>query len=432
MNFYLQPGGRIEGQLSMPGDKSISHRALLLAALAEGPSELTGLLEGSDVLGTLAALRALGVSISGERGHYHVRGVGLRGLRIPAGPLDLGNSGTAMRLLAGVLVAQSWPSELTGDESLRKRPMQRIVTPLARMGARISADNGCPPLRISPGNGLASINYPLPVASAQVKSAILLAGLYAGGRTCVIEPLPTRDHTERALHAFGYGVDASESRVCLDGGGRLTGQRVCVPCDLSSAAFFIVGALLGPGTGLCLPGVGVNPTRRGVIDILRRMGGQIEERAGKESGAEPVADIHVRSSRLHGCTLDARDVALAIDEIPIIAIAAASAEGRTEIGGAGELRVKESDRIAAMVAGLQALGVDAQARPDGLVIEGGSLGGGVVDSAGDHRIAMAFSIASVAARAPIEVRDCANVGTSFPDFARLAGSAGLLISDAAD
>ena len=431
MNFYLQPGGRIEGQLSMPGDKSISHRALLLAALAEGPSELTGLLEGADVLGTLAALRTLGVPISGERGHYHVRGVGMRGLRVPAGPLDLGNSGTAMRLLAGVLVAQSWPSELTGDESLCRRPMQRIVTPLARMGARIQADNGCPPLRISPGNGLASINYPLPVASAQVKSAVLLAGLYANGRTCVIEPLPTRDHTERALHAFGYGVDVVESRVCLDGGGRLAGQRIEVPGDLSSAAFFIVGALLGADSELCLPGVGVNPTRRGVLDILRRMGGQIEERAGKVSGAEPVADIHVRGSRLHGCTLDARDVALAIDEIPIIAIAAAAAEGRTEISGAGELRVKESDRIAAMVAGLQALGVSAAARPDGLVIEGGEIGGGVVDSAGDHRIAMAFAIASVAARAPIEVRDCANVGTSFPDFARLAGEAGLLISDAA-
>ena len=428
MNFYLQPGGRIQGHLTIPGDKSISHRALLLAALSEGPSELTGLLEGSDVLGTLEALRALEVPISGGGGHYHVRGVGMRGLRRPSGPLDLGNSGTAMRLMAGLLAAQTWSCELTGDDSLLRRPMQRIMTPLSRMGARIRADAGRPPLYITPGGGLTGINYPLPMASAQVKSAILLAGIYATGRTCVIEPLPTRDHTERALASFGYPVDVGESRVCLDGGGRLTGRTFAVPADLSSAAFFIVGALLSTDTELLLPGVGINPTRRGVLDILRRMGAQIEEHVIETSSAEPMADIHVRSSRLHGCTLDANDVALSIDEVPIIAIAAAAADGITEISGAGELRVKESDRIVSMVAGLQALGVNARARPDGMVIEGGEIGGGVIESAGDHRIAMAFSIASVAAWAPIEVRNCANVGTSFPGFATLAEAAGLLIS----
>ena len=429
MNFHLQPGGRISGSLTVPGDKSISHRALLFSALAQGPSELTGLLESADVLGTLAAMRALGVTIEGGQGDYQVQGVGLHGLQAPSAPLDLGNSGTALRLLAGLLAAQPWPGELTGDASLKRRPMQRIVTPLNRMGAQIQSDHGCPPLKIAPSGGLTGINYPLPVASAQVKSAVLIAGLYAHGRPCVTEPLPTRDHTERALRTFGYSVDTQGATVHLEGGGQLTGRTFAVPGDLSSAAFFIVGALLSRDAELRLSKVGINPTRRGVLDILRRMGARIDEHPIQAPGAEPVADIHVRSSPLHGCAMDARDVALAIDEIPILAIAAAAAEGRTEISGAGELRVKESDRIASVAAGLQALGVQAQAREDGLAIEGGGLSGGVVDSAGDHRIAMAFSIASVAAQAPIKVRDCVNVGTSFPGFAAIAKRTGLLITE---
>jgi len=428
-HFVVSPGGCLRGRVRVPGDKSISHRALLLASVAAGTTTVDGFLEGEDSLATLAAIRALGVRV--ERpvtGRLRIEGVGLDGLQPPAAPLDLGNSGTALRLLAGLLCAQRFDTELTGDASLCRRPMQRVTEPLQQMGARIEASSGgTAPLRVCGGGRLRGIDYRMPVASAQVKSAVLLAGLYATGRTCVHEPAVTRDHTERMLEGFGYGVGRTGGRICVDGGGRLQGGRVTVPADISSAAFFIVGALIAPGSDILLEGVGVNPTRTGIIEILRAMGGQIELLGQRRLGTEPIADIRVRSSRLRGVEIDPEQVSLAIDEFPAIFIAAANAVGETVLRGAAELRVKESDRIAVMAAGLRALGIEAVVAPDGLRIRGGSLAGGRVRSAGDHRVAMAFAMAGLRAVAPVLVEDCANVGTSFPGFAPLAHAAGLRI-----
>lgn len=431
IHYLLQPGGRLMGRLRVPGDKSISHRAVMLGALAEGHTQVSGLLEGEDVLATIGALRAMGVPMEGPtRGTLLIEGVGHHGLRAPRQPLDMGNSGTAMRLMAGLLAGQPFDSVLVGDASLSRRPMLRVAEPLRRMGAHIeTAPGGRPPLRIHGGRRLHGIEYAMPVASAQVKSALLLAGLYAEGRTCVTEPAPTRDHTERMLRGFGYPIETRWRTVCLEGGGRLRGCALEVPADLSSAAFFLVGATIAPGSELVLEHVGVNPTRTGVLEILRQMGADIELLNPREVGGEPVADLRVRAAHLHGIRIPEELVPLAIDEFPILFIAAACAEGETVLTGAHELRVKESDRIAVMVQGLHRLGVDARETPDGAVICGGRrLQGGEVESYGDHRVAMSFAIAALVAEGPITVRDCKNVATSFPGFVELAQRVGLRIA----
>ncbi|MBU2754269.1 3-phosphoshikimate 1-carboxyvinyltransferase [Acidithiobacillus sp. CV18-2] len=425
MQYLVQPGGALRGRLRVPGDKSISHRAVILGALAEGVTEVSGLLEGADVLATIAAFRAMGVQIDGpDDGKLRIQGVGLHGLRAPAKPLDCGNSGTAMRLLAGVLAGQDFPSTLVGDESLHRRPMGRVIDPLQAMGARIASKEGKAPLQIE-GTRLHGIDYTLPMASAQVKSAILLAGLYAAGQTCVREPALTRDHSERMLRGFGYEVSQEPLRACLQGGGRLAGQCIDVPADISSATFFLLGATIAPGSDLLLENVGINPTRTGVIEILTRMGARIDLTQLREVGGEAVADIRVRSSQLHGIDIPPRLVPLAIDEFPAIFIAAACAEGQTRVREAEELRVKESDRIAVMAAGLRNLGVLVEETADGARIDGGQIRGGTVDSHGDHRIAMSFAMAALRAEEAIQILDCENVATSFPTFPVLARQAGL-------
>ncbi len=428
--FYLEPGGAVQGDIRVPGDKSISHRSIMLGALAEGVTHVKGFLEGEDSLATLEAFRAMGVTI--ERpgaGEVVIRGVGMRGLEKPEGVLDVGNSGTSIRLLSGLLAPQDFEVTLVGDASLTKRPMRRVTDPLSEMGAQIiTSEFGTPPLTIKGGQSLKGICYNMPVASAQVKSSILLAGLYAKGETCVIEPAPTRDHTERMLKGFGYEVTREGSRICLKGGGRLLATAVDVPADISSAAFFIVAAAITPGADLILRHVGVNPTRTGIINIMRGMGADITLLNEKVVGGEPVADLHVKYSKLTGIAIPEEQVPLAIDEFPAIFIAAACAQGKTVLTGAEELRVKESDRIQAMADGLAILGVDAIAQPDGIVINGGGIGGGRVDSVGDHRIAMAFSVAALRATSAIEVENCANVQTSFPSFVGLAKQVGLKIS----
>ncbi len=431
VSFIAQPGGCLRGRLRVPGDKSISHRAIMLGAIAEGITEVSGFLEGQDSLATLRAFRQMGVVIEGpEGGRLRIHGVGKRGLTPPPAPLDLGNSGTSMRLLSGLLAGQGFPCTLVGDESLSRRPMRRVTEPLARMGARIeTSDAGTPPLRVFPVSGLKAIEYPMPVASAQVKSSLLLAGLYADGTTCVTEPAPTRDHTERMLVGFGYPVERAANRVCVRGRGTLQACRVDVPADISSAAFFLVGASIAEGSDLTLEHVGVNPTRVGVIEILRAMGANIEVLNRQESGGEPVADLRVRSARLKGLRVPEGLVPLAIDEFPAIFVAAACAEGETFLSGAEELRVKESDRIEVMAEGLRALGIEAQPTPDGIHIRGGEFGAGTVRSHGDHRVAMAFAVAALRAKGAIEVEDCGNVETSFPGFASMARTTGLSIEE---
>lgn len=431
VSFTVSPGGVLRGRLRVPGDKSISHRAIMLGALAEGVTRVSGFLMGADNLATLTAFRAMGVRIDGPQdGQLAIHGVGLHGLQAPQAPIDLGNSGTAMRLMAGLLAGQRFDSVLLGDASLNQRPMRRVADPLNAMGARVDTEaDGTPPLRIHGGQLLRGLDYATPVPSAQVKSCLLLAGLYAEGETCISEPAPTRDHTERMLAGFGYPFRQSSGRVCLDGGGRLTATDIDVPADISSAAFFLVGAAITPGSELILEHVGVNPTRTGVIDILHAMGADIELLEPRMAGGEPVADLRVRYAPLRGIRIPESLVPLAIDEFPALFVAAACAEGETVLTGARELRVKESDRIQAMADGLQAVGVDARPTEDGMVIRGGSLTGGEVDSHGDHRIAMSFAMAALRATGPIHIADCANVSTSFPGFVALATQAGLQIRD---
>jgi len=430
LTLKVNPGGSLHGKISVPGDKSISHRAIMLGALADGITEVDGFLEGEDSITTLNAFRAMGVSIDGPTGgRVIIHGAGLHGLRAPSGPLDLGNSGTSMRLLAGLMSAQAFNVAMTGDDSLSRRPMKRVTGPLISMGARIeTSDQGTPPLHITGGRMLTGIDYHMPVASAQVKSALLLAGLYAKGKTCITEPAPTRDHTERMLTGFGYRVERQANRVCVAGGGRLIAGHIDVPADISSAAFFMVGAAIAIGSDITLTGVGINPTRTGVINILRQMGADIGVIQQRESGGEPVADVRVRYSKLHGIRIPEDQVPLAIDEFPVLFIAAACADGETVVTGAGELRVKESDRIQMMAEGLLLLGIDARPTVDGIIIRGGTLKGGQVRSGGDHRIAMAFAIAALCADGPIEIHDCRNINTSFPGFATIAKNAGLDIN----
>jgi len=430
--FTVQPGGALTGRLRVPGDKSISHRSIMLGSLAEGTTHVTGFLDGEDCLCTLEAFRAMGVTIE-RRGDNEltIHGVGLHGLKAPSGPLYLGNSGTSMRLLAGLMAGQPFDVTMAGDASLSRRPMRRVSAPLSEMGALIDATpQGTPPLHVTGGRRLKGIQYHMPVASAQVKSAVLLAGLYAEGQTCVTEPAPTRDHTERMLQGFGYSVERRGATVCLRGGGRLRAARIDVPADISSAAFFLVGASIAAGSDLTLEHVGINPTRIGVINILRAMGADISVLNERTVGGEPVADLRVRSAPLRGIRIPQDQVPLAIDEFPVLFIAATFADGETVLTGAEELRVKESDRIQVMADGLRALGGNATPTPDGMIIRGTSLGGGRIDSRGDHRIAMAFAIAALRAQAPIVIDDCANVRTSFPGFVPLAQGVGLRIGEA--
>lgn len=428
LTLLANPCRKLCGRLQVPGDKSISHRALMLSAIAEGKSEIRGFLEGEDTLATLAAFQAMGVKVERpEAGQIGVHGVGLHGLSPPSRALDLGNSGTAMRLMAGLLAGQRFDSELTGDPSLSQRPMARIVDPLSRMGAKLHCvgAGSTPPLRIAGGQKLVGIRYQMPIASAQVKSCLLLAGLYASGETEVIEAVPSRDHTERMLKQFGYPISRSASAVSVHAPGKLFATSIEVPADLSSAAFFIVGAAIAPGSDLLLEKVGINPTRTGVIEILRKMGADIVLLNPRNSGAEPTADIRVRGTRLHGIEIEPFWVSLAIDEFPALFLAAACAEGQTMVTGAAELRMKESDRIEAMAKGLRALGIHAQSTADGMIIDGGTLQGGVVDSQGDHRVAMAFTMAALRSSEPVQIRDCANIATSYPQFLQHAHSVGL-------
>jgi 3-phosphoshikimate 1-carboxyvinyltransferase len=427
--FKVSPGGQLTGRLRVPGDKSISHRSIMLGSLADGVTEVSGFLEGADSLATLQAFRAMGVAISGpDNGNVTIQGVGLRGLQAPAQALDLGNSGTSMRLMSGLLAGQSFDVTLTGDASLSTRPMQRVVEPLSRMGAHITTTAaGTAPLVIRGGAVLHGIDYAMPMASAQVKSCLLLAGLYADGTTCVTESAPTRDHTERMLSGMGYPLHSGSGRVCLEGGHSLKAIAIDVPTDISSAAFFLTGACIAPGSKLVLEHVGMNPTRTGAITILQQMGAVIEVTNRREVGGEPVADLHVCPAELNGIEIDPALVPLAIDEFPALFVAAACARGRTVLTGAEELRVKESDRIQVMADGLQQLGIDATPTHDGMIIVGGSLTAGRVDSHGDHRIAMAFAMAALRSQGEIEILDCENVNTSFPGFADLAAQTGLSI-----
>ena len=418
MDFRVTPSRLHDARVRVPGDKSISHRALMLGSVAEGRTEVSGFLDGADCLATAGAMRALGVSIEQPSDtEIVIDGVGLRGLRAPAAPLDLGNSGTAMRLMAGLLAAQPFDSVLTGDESLSGRPMNRIITPLTRMGAVIESDcDGTPPLQIRGGVRLRGIHYELPMASAQVKSAVLLAGLYADGETRVTEPAVTRDHTERMLRHLGGQVRSADGAIAVAGAARLTGRAIEVPADLSSATFIILGTLLSKDADILIENVGINPTRTGVIDILRSMGADLTLENPRLLGEEPVADLRVRASILQGSDVDPALVSLAIDEFPALFVAAAAARGTTRFSEIGELRVKESDRIAAMADGMRRLGITVEESPDGAIVHGGRFTGGEVDSFHDHRVAMSLAMAATIADDEVLIRDVDNVDTSFPGF----------------
>jgi 3-phosphoshikimate 1-carboxyvinyltransferase len=432
MDWQSRAGGPLQGEIVVPGDKSVSHRALMFGALAEGVTHIRGFLEGEDTRATAAILGTLGVRFDTPApGERVVHGVGLHGLRGSAGALDCGNAGTGMRLLSGLLAGQAFDSTLVGDASLSQRPMRRVTDPLALMGASIDTADGKPPLRIQGGAKLKGISYQPPVASAQIKSALLLAGLYAQGSTEVIEPHPTRDYTESMLKAFGWPIEYSPGRAKLEGGHRLTAVDVDVPADFSSAAFFIVAACVVPGSHVRIKGVGLNPRRTGLLAALELMGADIAVENERSSGGEDIGDLVVRHAPLHGVALPLDIVPDMIDEFPALFVAAAVADGMTTIRGAAELRVKESDRIASMAHGLKACGVLIDELPDGAMIRGGTLAGGHIDSHGDHRIAMSFAVAGLVASAPITIGDCANVATSFPGFMALANGLGFHLSDSA-
>jgi len=424
-DWIASRGMPLRGEIVVPGDKSISHRAIMLGAIADGTTRIEGFLEGEDTRATAAIFAQLGVRIEAPSdGVRIVHGVGLHGLQPPDGPLDCGNAGTAMRLLAGLLAGQRFDSVLVGDASLSQRPMRRVIEPLRAMGASIDSDDGRAPLRIRGGRALRGIDCSLPVASAQLKSALLLAGLYAQGETHVREPQPTRDYTERMLAAFGASCAFVPGEAALLGGFPLRARDVRVPADFSSAAFFIVAACIVPGSDLLLRGVGMNPRRTGLLHVLRAMGADIAESDASEEGGEPVADLRVRRAPLHGIEVPVEHVPDMIDEFPALFVAAACAQGATVVRGAAELRVKESDRITAMATGLRALGIRVEETPDGATIHGGALHGGEVDAHGDHRVAMAFAVAAQCADGEVAIRDVANVATSFPGFDALARGIG--------
>lgn len=430
MDFRVTPSPIRDAAITVPGDKSISHRALMLGSVAEGRTEVSGFLAGDDCLATAAAMRALGVTIE-QPGTTEllIEGVGRDGLQPPDREIYLGNSGTAMRLMAGLLAGQRFSCTLTGDESLTGRPMGRIITPLTLMGAAIESDcDGTPPLQLSGGLRLHAIDYDLPIASAQVKSAILLAGIYADGRTSVTEPAVTRDHTERMLSSMGVDISARGGTISIAGGQDLRGCAVEVPGDLSSATFIILATLLSQDADIIIKSVGVNPTRTGIIDILKEMGADLTLENRRSLGQEPVADLRVRASRLRGAAVDPALVSLAIDEFPALFVAAAAAQGTTIFSGLEELRVKESDRISAMADGLRQLGIDVVETPDGAVIQGGRFSGGEVDSYHDHRVAMSLAVAGTVADGEVLIRGVDNVDTSFPGFRDLMSSLGAKIT----
>lgn len=430
MHFIVEPSPLSSGALTVPGDKSISHRALMLGAIGDGLTTIQGFLPGEDCLATMRALRAFGVRVEQHSAtRVSVVGNGIYGLKAPDHSLDMGNSGTAMRLFSGLLSGQPFATELTGDESLSERPMDRVIKPLTTMGAKIASREGKPPLSISAVEGLSGIVYKLPVASAQVKSAVLLAGLYASGDTVVIEPAVTRDHTERMLRHMGVDVRSGETQITLPAGQTVSAAEIQVPTDLSSAAFIVVAALISDDCEITITGVGVNPTRTGFIDILREMGASIALENVRLFGEEPVADLVVRSSELRGISVDPNKVSLAIDEFPALFVAAGAALGETRFTGIGELRVKESDRITVMANGLRTLGIKVDESDDGAVVTGGRYSGGTVDSFGDHRIAMSFAIAGSRADWPVRIEDVAAVDTSFPGFADCLRSIGINISE---
>ncbi len=423
INFISTPITNLQGEISVPGDKSISHRAIILGAIAKGTTTIDNLLEGEDCLKTLEAFKAMGVAIERPNpGTVVIHGVGKYGLQKPASVINCGNSGTSIRLLTGLLAAQPFDSELSGDQSLRNRPMERIQRPLIEMGADIVTHNGRAPIVVHGGRSLKGIRYEMPIASAQLKTSLLLAGFYASGETTVIEPFTTRDHTERLLTAFSYPIQKSDNMVSINSHGTCIGTDIRVPGDLSSAAFLIVAATIIPGSKLLIRDVGLNPTRTGILEILWQMGSKIEIRNKRLFGEEVVADLYVEYAPLEGIEINSSLVPLAIDEFPIIFIAAAVAKGQTRLQGANELRNKESDRIASMVTGLQQLGIDAKDFEDGIHINGGVLQGGVVDSFEDHRVAMAFTIAGAIAKNPVHIHNCAHVATSFPNFVNTANA----------
>jgi len=429
-HFISHPATSLQGDITVPGDKSISHRAIMFGAIAKGTTTVSGFLEGEDCLQTLNAFKAMGVVIDRPASQKVViHGVGKHGLQSPAASLYCGNSGTTMRLLVGLLAAQPFDSELTGDESLSKRPMARVCRPLQKMGAKVAAMNDKPPLRVQGAQVLQGITYEMPIASAQVKSCLLLAGLYAKGETRVIEHQVTRDHTERMLAAFSYPIATSGNILTINANGECRATDIDVPGDISSAAFFIVAATLVPDSSLVIRNVGVNPTRIGILHILERMGANIDLMNPRYFGEEPVADIHVKHSVLKGIDIPSEMVPLAIDEFPIIFVAASCAKGQTSLRGAKELRSKESDRLAAMADGLEMLGIHVKTFDDGIVIQGGAFTGGVVDSQHDHRIAMAFSIAGSVASAPVSILNCLNVATSFPAFVDTANTVNLSLQE---
>ncbi|TIK69439.1 3-phosphoshikimate 1-carboxyvinyltransferase [Stenotrophomonas maltophilia] len=426
-HWIARKGQPLQGSLTIPGDKSVSHRSVMFAALADGTSHIEGFLEGEDTRATARIFSQLGVRIETPSPSQRiVHGVGVDGLKAPQAPLDCGNAGTGMRLLAGLLAGQAFDCTLIGDESLSGRPMRRVTGPLSQMGARIDTqDDGTPPLHVHGGQALHGIDFASPVASAQVKSAVLLAGLYAQGETSVTEPHPTRDYTERMLSAFGVDIAFSPGKARLRGGQRLRATDIVVPADFSSAAFYLVAASIIPGSELRLKQVGLNPRRTGLLHALRLMGADISEENPAEQGGEPVADLVVRYAPLRGARIPEELVPDMIDEFPALFVAAAAAEGQTVVSGAAELRVKESDRLAAMATGLRALGMQVDETEDGATLHGGvRLGSGTIESHGDHRIAMAFAIAGQISDGEVRINDIANVATSFPDFDGLARSAG--------
>ncbi len=424
-DLRVQPSNGLHGEISLPGDKSISHRSVLFASIADGDTDITGFLNGEDTQNTVKAVQAMGIEVEGlGTEHLLVHGKGLDGLSEPTGVLDLGNSGTGMRLLAGLLAGQDFFSILSGDQYLKKRPMARIVEPLRRMGAKVDGRFGgkLAPLAIrGGGKDFHSIEYPSPFASAQVKTAVLLARLYADGETTVNEPSKSRDHTERMLRFFGVEVGERGTKVTVRGRQRLHARGpLVIPSDTSSAAFFMVAASIVPGSDLLIKNVGVNPTRTGIIDVLTDMGADITLEGHHEQAGEPVADIRVRYRKLHGIQISGTMIPRAIDEIPVLAVAASFAEGKTIIRDAAELRVKESDRIATMAVELRKMGAAVTELPDGMEIIGAdAITGALCDSHGDHRVAMAIAVAGLSARGDTIVRDTEWIDTSFPGFERL-------------
>jgi 3-phosphoshikimate 1-carboxyvinyltransferase len=426
-NFIASPSEFLKGSIKVPGDKSISHRSIMLGSIANGVTNVSGFLEGEDTLATLNAFKDMGVKIEREGSNVVINGVGMNGLRPSLKPLNLGNSGTSIRLMTGLLSAQSFDSMLCGDESLSKRPMARIIDPLREMGAIIKSSDSMPPLSISGNQKLSALKYTLPVASAQIKSCLLLAGLYADGETCITENETTRDHTERMLKGFGYQVTSSSGKVSLTGGGQLQACDIEVPSDISSAAFFIVAASIAKNADITLEAVNINPTRTGVIEILKLMGANIELNNQREEAGELVSDIRVCSSSLKGITIPKELVPLAIDEFPAIFIAASCAHGETLLTDARELRVKESDRIQVMADGLLSLGIENEVLEDGIRIKGGEFQKqtSIIKSHHDHRISMAFAIASARSNFELDIEGVDNVKTSFPNFVELVNQVGM-------